>query len=370
MIQQYFDILTQVRAAQIPLTAFLFEEGKDEEGYAIDLNETKRFQLLKAMQFSRLPTDEPLLAALFEAEIESREKDAFQGMGDGLNLCAALLSFYRNPTHAPLFLRAKFANFDTNCGFDREYIISAGIPGTYQYLQQKHVALLESFYNLFGEECYIKDEELQHWREMVIRCYPDKLSFSNIEDEIDLAFDLDETANAAELISQWEDGISDWTEEHLTQLHSYKRQTGDIVGQIWAKERLYSFKETAWDKASNVIDVAGLYLQLKDRGQAWNSLKQLPALLSDIPDWEIYGLGRFAVDVYLGLVLLINDREDAVAKEAYQWVATNVWNMKNMGWNTLENAAKCGDLMGDEKLSERFYSKLAKEKKDWEDLNK
>lgn len=369
MIRKYIEILNSLRSNEIGLGEFVVLEGKDDAGESCDVNSSRRYQLLIALQYSnRLATDEPILVELFKAEIEARKKFG-GGVGESLNLCSYLLSTYRQPAYAELFYQAKFADFDTYCGYDSEYIISAGIRETYEYVEKVQPAFSKDFYEWFGteSECKYTEAELEEWKKFKARYFPDQLEMKDLTDEIQLAFDLNEKDLVAEKIHLWTASITDWDEMNLQQLDYFKRETGEVAGRIWAKERLFHFKKTDWDKASVLTDLANFYIELKDRDNAWVKLQQLPGHLDQIPDWHTCGLGRFAVEAYFDLILLINNATDDVVKKAYQWAITTLLNMQNYGWNMMEKAGKSAALMGDPELSKRFYKQLAAAKQQFED---
>ncbi|WP_343673142.1 hypothetical protein [Chitinophaga sp.] len=368
MIQKYIEILNSLRSNQIDLREFLYLEGKDASGNVCDVNAIRRYRLLVALQYSsRLATDEAILAAFLKSEIRISENAVCGSAGESLHLCSYLLSTYRQPAYAELFYQAKFADFDTYCGYDREFILSAGIKETYQYMADVKPAFSEKFYEYFGTVCTTTEEELEEWKTFKARYFPDQLEIKDLTDEIQLAIELSEQEIMIEKIDQWVASITEWTEQQLNQLDYYKRETGDTAGRIWANERLLHFKKTDWDKTSVLTDLAKFYIELKDRDNAWAKLQLLPGYLEKIPNWDAVGLGRFAVEAYFDLILLINNAEDAVVKEAYQWVAAKIWNMKNLGWNLMEKAGKSGELMRDFELSKRFYKQLEEAKRKFED---
>ncbi|WPV64245.1 hypothetical protein [Chitinophaga sp. LS1] len=366
MIRKYIEILNSLRSNEIGLGEFLYLEGKDDDaaGKSCDVNSFRRYQILLAMQYSnRLATDEPILLELFKAEIEAR-KNFGGGVGESLNLCSYLLSTYRQPAYAELFYQAKFADFDTYCGYDSEYIISAGIRETYEYVKKVQPAFSNDFYEWFGteSECKYTKEDLQEWRRWRSEYFPDQLETREIKDEILLAIEMNEKERMVPLIDQWEAGITDWTEKNLQQLEYYKEQTGDVAGQIWANERLFHFKKTDWEKASILHELAKLYLALNDRDNAWSKLQQLPVYLEKIPEWKTANFGNFFLEAYFDLILLINNPDDSVAKVAYKWASANIRETNHLSWSLMEKAGKSGELMQDLKFSERFYKKLEKAK--------
>ena len=366
MIERYIEILEQLRQQKIALKDFLYAEAIDKDELSYDLNAAKRYQLLKAMQYNRLETDEPILVELLKAEIERHQKEPFQGLEPALSLNAFLLSLYRKPAYTELFVAAKKANFDTYCGFDYQFLISAGIQETYAYIDEVKAPYAEDFYHYFGsipEACSLSEEELQDWRNTVQAFYPDILELKDLSDEIELAIELDEKLILKEKINQWADSMSSWSETDLKRLSYYKRLIGDTKGELWSKEQLLSFKTTDWDTASALIDLSELYLKLNDYENTWSKLTQIEQHLKTIPDWISYGLGRSIIERYFELILAINNPDDDIVKEAYKWVSKQMAGMKNLYINLLEKAAKAADLMQDLRLSKKYYKMLESERK-------
>lgn len=60
--------------------------------------------------------------------------DPEEGMTDELRLSAFVLSKLGHVEDVPLLWRAKVANFDTYCGLDIQFLVSAGVRETLDYL--------------------------------------------------------------------------------------------------------------------------------------------------------------------------------------------------------------------------------------------
>lgn len=117
LLEEYIKTLNQIRSEEIKITDFLGDT---------DVDETNRYRLLVALQYDHQTSDESILLELFKTEIETNRNNPMQGVGTGLVLCAYLLSAYERPQYCEYFLQAKQANFDTHCGFDLEFLLSAG----------------------------------------------------------------------------------------------------------------------------------------------------------------------------------------------------------------------------------------------------
>jgi hypothetical protein len=105
------------RAAWKLLKPALSDSGPDGE---IDRHERGRLQLAWALQYDARPEDGELLRHALEQEIAWREVSPFQGVGETLEILAWLVARERRVADVWLLARAKQANFDTSCGFDRD----------------------------------------------------------------------------------------------------------------------------------------------------------------------------------------------------------------------------------------------------------
>lgn len=161
MLEKHLQVLNNVRSGNIPVTDFHFQQSEDED--ICDSNQQKRSYLIIALLFNPLPTDEALLRELFLQEIMRAENDAFQGLGDAMIRAATLLARFKNPENVWLFTRAKQANFDTSCGFDYEFLVSAGINETYNFVDSSQSEWKNAFYGIAGasrDHCHISTKQL------------------------------------------------------------------------------------------------------------------------------------------------------------------------------------------------------------------
>src|SRR5690606_38134715 len=94
-----------------------------------------RMQLAWALQYDARPSDEELVRHVLEAEVEWRERDPWQGVGETLEIVAWLVARQRRVEDVWMLARAKAANFDTACGFDREHLLAAGVTRPLRYVR-------------------------------------------------------------------------------------------------------------------------------------------------------------------------------------------------------------------------------------------
>lgn len=134
-IEEIKNHLDQIKSSRKSWKAFSYEKDDDGE----DANYLKRYALAIELQYCYTPDDKELIKFLLEQEVLNRRNAPFQGLSISLTLLSYLLATYREPEHVWLFEQAKYANFDTYCGYDSEFIFSAGIEATCDYLENHEI---------------------------------------------------------------------------------------------------------------------------------------------------------------------------------------------------------------------------------------
>lgn len=312
ILQKHIDILNDVRAGKIPLKTFFFKRSKDEND--CDLHRQKRANLIIALQYAPLPSDEPLLQELFRQEIKLAENDSEQGLSDTMVLNAALLARFKNPENALLFTAAKRANFDTSCGFDYEFLVSAGIDATYETMDNaKNSKLKTIFYRIVGdsrEGCLISPEELQEW-EKVIQRRLDTSSPDTLEKEISLAIQLNEKEGLRALVDRWKAQHSTWTTEDANELLYYEVILKNLEGQIYAYQLIAELDTRESRRTHAKEKLCQLYLQ---NGQPLNAWDTLQLVLTSPRDMDRFGGDTVAMIFNLALAF---DKQHPIAKASF-----------------------------------------------------
>lgn len=366
MLKQYIKTLSQLRYNKISFEDFLFKESKDENGNWYDANSRKRFGILKALQFNWQKNDEALIRKLFETEIEVHRANPFQGIYPSLRLCAYLLAKFKNPENSLLFIKAKQANFDTHCGFDYEYLVSAGIEDTYEFMKSVNKEDSSAFYEYMGssvKECGVSDEELESWFELLERTYPSHLIINGIEDEIALAIDLEEYDVVKYKVDKWKESIEEWTDTELNVLNYYADILHDYKTQIWINEKMLKKVGDIETRQTLFKTNADLYLKDNQPLKAWENLHSVIKRKNG----NEYKFDRFFIEKVYEALLNLNNKP-AIQHEIYKWAATEVQKLNNLHINLLEKIVRAAELMNDFHLKEKYTLELKKEKKHLEDI--
>ena len=142
------------------------EESNSERG-TFDGNELERYRFLIALQYHYVADDEEFVRFLFDQEVIARQRDSFQGCDDSLRLASYLMSRSNCPNDFWRFAEAKFANFDTLCGYDPQFLLSAGVESALAVFTASEHALKADVDKLLFDEhgtCRFSAEDLSEWK--------------------------------------------------------------------------------------------------------------------------------------------------------------------------------------------------------------
>ncbi|WP_431685784.1 hypothetical protein [Hahella sp. NBU794] len=193
-----------------------YAEGTSAEGDSYDLNEKPRYAAMLALQYDLKNSDETLVRFLFEQEILARENDDYQGIGEALPLGAYLLASFKRPGDIPLFYDAKFANFDTACGFDREYMYVALGENTESYVLEHYPDLHEEIIDFFDKG------RMESWWNRQVLDHPQKQSDEHLMTLFRRSLYFEDLAAAREFIDEWRRAEPESSSKESTLKYAYK----------------------------------------------------------------------------------------------------------------------------------------------------
>jgi hypothetical protein len=310
--------------------------------------------------------DESLLVFLFRQEVDMHTEPTIQGLYPSLSLNAYLLSIFGDPKNLPLFIAAKTANFDTHCGFDREFLVCLNLQITYKQVKKLSKGWQDKFFQYFDtnmQYAKLSPKQWENWRDAKNKEYIIGLNNKTLEQEIYLAEQLQEKGIHSQKITEWISQQTKWTEDNLNTLAAYERSRKNVKGQIEAIEKLIALKETDWDKAVQFHSLVELHLMSKSPDTAWQKLKEGAVFLEKIQDWGQVNLGRFFVERSLDILLQKKEVNDAGSQETYAWMMDKVDKIDNPYLNLLEKIVRVAQLAGNRDMEGR-YEKIFQEKKE------
>ena len=270
-----------------------FSPGRSEEWGQFDRNGQARLEALLSLQYDRRDTDLELLRHLLENEIIARETDGFQGIGDALPLASFLVARFKDPKDIPLFYRAKFANFDTACGFPREFIFVALGVTTSSYLEQN---LPDVYHDLTKQmrNLSVCPDELESWWQDTERSYPDSEEEESPLARYERELNLQNEQGARLILDEWREREPDSDSKWSYLKYEYGR-LGDHQEAVQCALKRSVEGLDAWDRASRLSDLIELHRKAGDYDSALRSACLLDEEFAGFESWIGVGLGRIAI---------------------------------------------------------------------------
>jgi len=285
---------------------------RSEERGEHDANERERYSILLALQYDHDDKDEELIRHLFKQEVIAREKDSFQGIGEALWLGAYLLATYRHADDIPLFYRAKFANFDTGCGFDREFIYISLRDKTEEYVAKKYPEVYEEIQGDY--ESLDLSNRLDEWWKGIVSRYPSSESDEDLYDLFERYINLEQTDKAKNYLDKWI-SIEPESENKKSRLKYAYLDLGDYQSAIDLVKEELATKESNWDRVSVNHTLLELYTNMGAPVEGLQVIESIGGEFTQFDEWIDIGLGRMAIHAAFEYSLTVSS--DDVARSAF-----------------------------------------------------
>lgn len=294
------------RAANGDYTEVNYLEIKDPERGIKDGNYTNRLRLAYYLLFDNID-DEKMVERLFLEELKDRETNDFQGIGTTLELLTCLLMRYnQNSQYDELFERAKNANFDCACGYDRNVKIETDL----------------NKYDIF--------------------------------DYISIAVKMEYLDCAQKLVQLWEESITHWTEQDYWNLISFNKQ---IDREIDNEEALRFLLDTRIrvginrDIISAWKNLLHYYVQFDRCQQAYECFMDM---LNKVNLSEIYHIRLFdyILEDCLELICKYREKSEILWSWAKPFVEKKVRNPNDMFGNLYTKSIQAAETVNDEYVKE------------------
>lgn len=321
----------------------------------------KRYALAIALQYDNRPEDKELIKFLMENEVESRINDPYQGVGDSLNLISYLLAKFKDVENVWLFEKAKSANFDTSLGYDCEFIFSAGVEVTCNYLEENGLNEDNYLYQFKDKlrDLYTEDD-INRFFERMRSWFPERLEEESIETLFGRAIDFEDFKEAERLFSLMEHN----EENDVSTLYHRAKDIRNYEKAVFYKKKVLEKTQRTWDKVSALKDLVEMYLLCKDCFSAFETAKTWDGMLKDFDNWKDTGLGRMLTEHWFDICLeFINLDNVKLATMSFDFGDKMVNEIKYHHLNMLEKANNCCNLLGIVEKKELYMSLLKKEQK-------
>lgn len=290
---------------------------------AIDSKYFDRLRLNIAIYNDLKQTDYDIVKYLFAEEKEWR-KYGKDGDVDNLYFCAFILTLFNSPEIVWLFLEAKNIDFDSGIGFDGEYLVSAGIKETYQYLKTadnpKKTELLK-YIGEAEESCIYSQVDIDDWKEMkksYFRCYK-----SPIQDELYFLYSTNERELFLKKLPEWINQERAWTYEELSLYRTYAKYVNDKALEIEAYK--LTLKKNDKDFLTDIYNrqLAELYVETGEINKAFEILEGV------IKGTDNRNMIRDCIEQLCRIIIRTNSSSDEIAKNSYHIIKVQYKKYRN-----------------------------------------
>ncbi|MFC4066697.1 hypothetical protein [Actinoplanes subglobosus] len=327
-----------------------YEQTTGADGYDCDRNATRRATVLWALQYDRRPEDLALVRWLAEQEAVCRRKAPFQGLTETTELAGFLLAEYRQPEDVWLQFTIKRANFDTWCGYDREYLFAAGTDKTLDLVRSS----THPFRDEVLELSTVSDDDLPDWAAGKRSFFPADPSDEDPLTWVDRAEMTGDLRLARSLLDEWAaDRPRD--RDTLSELRYRLTGLGAFAEAAAVQRERLAFAESAWDRASAWQDLAALERQSGDHLAAWTALIECRHALRDVDDWTEVGLGRNYIEELFALAAAAGP---PVSADAFVEAERNAPDFPDLPLVILQAATAAATNVGDPARA-AHYAELA-----------
>lgn len=356
-IKNYLDHIRKSREMWNEF-AYVYTEDNDFE----DANHMKRYALAIELQYSCNSNDKELVKFLMEHEVESRMNDPYQGIGSSLIILSYLLAKFREPENVWLFEKAKCANFDTYCGYDSEFIFSAGVEATCNYLENQkitedHAYLFKNKDNL--REIYT-ESDIQKFFERMKHEIPDRIEEESTISLLTRAIEFGDYEEGEHIFSLLEkEG-----QLNAQTLYYYAKDLKNYEKAIYYQSKHLEKVEKTWDKVSSLHNIAIMYCFNNDYIRAFETAKRWDEMLGELSSWKETGLGLMLTETWFDICLGLDEQNNKqLALISFKKGDDMLNHIKNHSLNLLKKANMCCEKFGASNQQSDYKRLLEEEKK-------
>jgi hypothetical protein len=269
LTEKYKNQLDLVRQNQNLLDNYRFDKN------AVSSNHFERLRLNIAIYNDFKPSDFEIAKFLFTEESKWR-KDAKDGEVDNLYFLAFILTQFKRPEIVWLFFDTKNIDFDSGIGFDGEYLVSAGIEKTYEYLETTDNIHKQDLLKYIGETvdtCNYSQEEIDDWtnsKKEYFNCYT-----YPIADELYFLYSTNEKDLFLAKLPEWVNQNRKWSYEELSLFRTYAKYSGDKLLEVKASELTVEKNDKDFLDDINKKELATLYIEVGHQDKAFEILKSI-----------------------------------------------------------------------------------------------
>ncbi|WP_028777379.1 hypothetical protein [Shimazuella kribbensis] len=336
---------------------FVYSEN-DDFG---DANYLKRYALAIELQYSGNSHDKELVKFLMEQEIENRMNAPYQGIGESLNILSYLLAKFREPENVWLFEKAKCANYDTYCGYSSEFIFSAGVEATCDYLENQTIT--EDHLYLFKNKDKLREiyteNEIEEFSEWMKEEFPDRIEVEETTTLFSRAIEFGDEEEGKRLFRLLEEEQLD-----AQTLYHYAKDIKDYEKSIYYQSKHLEKAKSAQDKVSSLRSISILYCLSNDYIRAFETAKRWDQMLDELSIWKEIGLGRMLTETWFDICLGLDEQNNRkLAFNSFDKGNNMLNQIKNHPLNLLKKANMCCKKFGTPNQQSVYMRLLEEEQK-------
>jgi len=352
VVEKYKTELDLVRQNPKLLDNYRFDKD------AINSKHFDRLRLNIAIYNDLKQTDYEIVKCLFAEEKEWR-KHGKDGDVDNLYFCAFILTLFNSPEIVWLFLEAKNIDFDSGIGFDGEYLVSAGIKETYQYLKTadnpKKTELLK-YIGESEESCIYSQVDIDNWKENKNSYFRNfKLP---IQDELYFLYSTNERELFLTKLPEWANQERAWTYEELGLYRTYATYADDKVSEIEVLK--LTLKKNDNDFLTDIYNrqLAELYVETGENNKALDILGRV------IKGTDNGNIVRDCIEQLCRIIISTNSSSDETAKKSYHIIKVQHKKYSSFSPMVDDLIKDVTEIMKDEKIT-AHNSSLANAGRTW-----
>ncbi len=325
---------------------------------AINSKHFDRLRLNIAIYNDLKQSDYEIVKFLFTEEKEWR-KYGKDGEVDNLYFCAFILTLFNSPEIIWSFFETKNIDFDSGIGFDGEYLVSAGIKETYQYLKTVDNPIKTELLKYIGEteeNCNYLQADIDDWKENK-KSYFRSYKFP-IQDELYFLYSTNERELFLSKLPVWINQQRAWTYEELGLYRTYTKYTADKALEIEA------FKLTIEKNDKNFLtdiynrQLAELYVETGENDKAFEILERV------IKGTDNNNIVRDCVEQLCRIIIKTNSSSDETSKKSYNLIIVQQKKYRNFSPMVDGLIKDVTEIMKEEKIT-AHNSTLPKAGRSW-----
>lgn len=332
----------------------------DKLSYSDGANYLTRYALAIQLQYDLKDSDHALVRFLMENETLCRKNASYQGIGDSLILISYLLAKFKYPSDVFLFEKAKYANFDTYCGYPNEFIFSAGVKATCDYIAS--VEITEENHFLFEHRDRLRtiynEDQISTFIEKMNTKYPSNYLDESTKSLLNRAILFNDYSECNRLFTMLEkENPSDYKS-----LYYYAKRIMNYDRAIYYGFKIFDVVITPQDKVSSLHNISDMCCLNNDYDNAYIIAFKIMKYLKKFDDWKHIGLGRMITETWFNICLgYIKKKDRNGATKSFKHADIMLRTINSHSLNLLRKSYECSLKLEKTKKIKQYKLLLDKE---------